>query len=72
MPHEDDVTGFLVAWGQRDRAADSRLMAVVYEELRRVARRRLRAEWADHSLAPTALVACDGRTARTSSRLPRA
>ena len=56
MPHEDDVTGLLVAWGKRDRAADSRLMAVVYEELRRVARRRLRAERADHSLAPTALV----------------
>ena len=83
MPHEDDVTGLLVAWGQGDRAADSRLIAVVYEDLRRVARRRLRAERADHSLAPTALVhegtcasstyaACDGRTARTSSRLRRA
>jgi RNA polymerase sigma factor (TIGR02999 family) len=31
-------------------------MAVVYEDLRRVARRRLRAERVDHSLAPTALV----------------
>ena len=56
MPREDDVTGLLVAWGQGDRSADSRLMAVVYEDLRRVARRRLRAERADHSLAPTALV----------------
>jgi RNA polymerase sigma factor (TIGR02999 family) len=46
----------LVAWGQGDRAADSRLMALVYEDLRRVARRRLRAERRDHSLAPTALV----------------
>jgi RNA polymerase sigma factor (TIGR02999 family) len=46
----------LVAWGQGDQAADSRLMAVVYEDLRRVARRRLRGERADHSLAPTALV----------------
>jgi RNA polymerase sigma factor (TIGR02999 family) len=46
----------LVAWGQGDQAADSRLIAVVYEDLRRVARRRLRAERADHSLAPTALV----------------
>ena len=52
----DDVTGMLVAWGQGDQAADSRLIAVVYEDLRRVARRRLRAERADHSLAPTALV----------------
>ena len=56
MPRDDDVTGLLVAWGQGDRAADSRLMAVVYEDLRRVARRRLRAERVDHSLAPTALV----------------
>jgi RNA polymerase sigma factor (TIGR02999 family) len=56
VPHKDDVTGLLVAWGQGDRAADSRLIAVVYQDLRRVARRRLRAERADHSLAPTALV----------------
>jgi RNA polymerase sigma factor (TIGR02999 family) len=52
----NDVTGMLVAWGRGDRAADNRLMAVVYDDLRRVARRRLRAERADHSLAPTALV----------------
>ena len=52
----DDVTGMLVAWGQGDRAADSRLIAVVYHDLRRIARRRLRAERAEHSLAPTALV----------------
>ena len=56
MARESDVTGLLVAWGQGDRAADSRLMATVYEDLRRVARRRLRSERADHSLAPTALV----------------
>jgi len=56
VPHEDDVTGLLVAWGRGNRAADSRFMAVVYQDLRRVARRRLRAERADHSLAPTALV----------------
>jgi RNA polymerase sigma factor (TIGR02999 family) len=56
VPHEDDVTGMLVAWGQGDRAAASRLIAVVYQDLRRVARRRLRAERPDHSLAPTALV----------------
>jgi RNA polymerase sigma factor (TIGR02999 family) len=51
-----NVTGMLLTWGQGDRAADSRLLAVVYEDLRRVARRRLRAERAGHSLAPTALV----------------
>ena len=56
MPRDDDVTGLLVAWGQGDRAADSRLIEVLYQDLRRVARRRLSAERADHSLAPTALV----------------
>ena len=56
MTRDDDVTGLLVAWGQGDRAADSRLVEVLYEDLRRVARRRLSAERADHSLAPTALV----------------
>src|SRR3954470_19788116 len=53
---DDDVTGLLVAWGQGDRAADSRLIELLYQDLRRVARRRLSAERADHSLAPTALV----------------
>jgi RNA polymerase sigma factor (TIGR02999 family) len=56
MRRDDDVTGLLAAWGQGDRTADSRLMAAVYADLRRVARRRLGAERADHSLAPTALV----------------
>jgi ECF sigma factor len=40
----------------RDQAADGRLIAVVYKDLRQVARRRFRAERADHSLAATALV----------------
>ena len=53
---DDDVTALLAAWAHGDRAADSRLIAVVYEDLRRVAHRRLRAERIDHSLAPTALV----------------
>jgi RNA polymerase sigma factor (TIGR02999 family) len=51
-----DVTGMLLAWGEGDRAVESRLIAVVYQDLRRLARRRLRAERADHSLSPTALV----------------
>lgn len=56
MAPEHDVTALLAVWGQGDREADSRLMAIVYDDLRRVARRRLRTERADHSLAPTALV----------------
>ncbi|HZA36527.1 MAG TPA: ECF-type sigma factor [Vicinamibacterales bacterium] len=50
------MTGWLVAWGKGDPAANSRLMEAVYTDLRRVARRRLRAERVDHSLTPTALV----------------
>lgn len=55
MAHED-VTALLVAWNTGDSAANNRLMSLVYDDLRRVARRRLRAERVDHSLAPTALV----------------
>ncbi len=53
---QDDVTGWLVAWGKGDPAANSRLIEAVYNDLRRVARRRLGAERGDHSLTPTALV----------------
>jgi RNA polymerase sigma factor (TIGR02999 family) len=53
---QDDVTAWLVAWGKGDPAADTRLIEAVYMDLRRVARRRLRAERGDHSLTPTALV----------------
>lgn len=56
MQRDQNVTGWLLAWGQGDAVAGSRLMSAVYEDLRRVARRRLRAERADHSLVPTALV----------------
>ena len=31
MARDNDVTGWLVAWGQGDRAANSRLMAAVYK-----------------------------------------
>ena len=53
---DDNVTAWLLAWRQGDTQADSRLVAAVYDDLRRVARRRLAAERADHSLTPTALV----------------
>ena len=56
MQPDTEVTRWLVAWRQGDSDAGSRLMSAVYEDLRRVARRRLRAERADHLLAPTALV----------------
>jgi len=51
-----DVTALLVAWTNGDEDARDVLMEVVYDELRRRARGRLRRERADHSLSPTALV----------------
>lgn len=51
-----DVTALLVAWNNGDEEARDLLMEVVYEELRRRARGRLRRERLDHSLSPTALV----------------
>jgi len=55
-PSSRDVTGLLRAWGHGDRGALERLTPIVYEELRRLARRYLRGERAGHSLQATALV----------------
>jgi RNA polymerase sigma-70 factor, ECF subfamily len=55
-PSSRDVTGLLRAWGNGDRGALERLTPIVYEELRRLARRYLRGERAGHSLQATALV----------------
>jgi len=52
----DDITSLLVSWRQGDAAALERLVPLVYDELRRVARRHLRREPAGHALQPTALV----------------
>ena len=49
------VTALLVEWRQGDKGALDRLVPIVYEELRRVARARLKAE-RGHSLQTTALV----------------
>jgi RNA polymerase sigma factor (TIGR02999 family) len=53
-PH--DVTALLLSWSAGDRDAPARLMPLVYDELRRLARGYLRRERADHTLQPTALV----------------
>ena len=55
-PSSRDVTGLLRAWGNGDHGALERLTPIVYEELRRLARRYLRGERAGHSLQATALV----------------
>src|SRR5262245_9524879 len=64
FPHEPmiersalhDVTDLLLSWRQGDAAALDRLVPLVYDELRRVARRHLRGESPGHALQATALV----------------
>lgn len=51
-----DVTRLLRDWSGGDETAAERLMPLVYEELRRLARAYLRRERGDHTLQPTALV----------------
>ncbi len=52
----DEVTLLLAAWHDGDPEALSRLMPLVYSELRRLAARSLDGERRDHTLQPTALV----------------
>ncbi len=51
-----NVTQLLVAWAEGAEAARDELIPLVYDTLRRIARRRLCQERAEHSLQPTALV----------------
>jgi RNA polymerase sigma factor (TIGR02999 family) len=51
-----DVTRLLQAWAAGDPGALDRLLPVVYEELRGLARARLRREREDHTLGTTGLV----------------
>ena len=55
-PRVHDVTGLLLSWRQGDAEALDRLISLVYDELRRVARRRLQREQPGHALQATALV----------------
>jgi RNA polymerase sigma factor (TIGR02999 family) len=50
------VTDLLVAWNKGDEGALARLLPLVYDELRQLARRYLRDERQGHTLQPTALV----------------
>ena len=51
-----NVTELLLSWGQGDTEALDRLVPLVYDDLRRVARGHLRRERPGHSLQATALV----------------
>ena len=51
-----DVTRLLEAWNQGDLEARDALIPIVFEELKRIARRQLQRERQGHTLQPTALV----------------
>jgi RNA polymerase sigma factor (TIGR02999 family) len=55
-PDVEDVSELLRAWSGGDQSALSRLTPIVYDELRRLARRYMRRERPGHSLQTTALV----------------
>jgi RNA polymerase sigma-70 factor (ECF subfamily) len=55
-PAMDDVSALLRAWSDGDQSALDRLTPIVYDELRRLARRYMKRERPGHSLQTTALV----------------
>jgi RNA polymerase sigma factor (TIGR02999 family) len=54
--HAHNVTELLLSWGQGDTAALDRLVPLLYDDLRRVARGHLRRERPGHTLQASALV----------------
>lgn len=56
MPAATDITGMLHRWSEGDPDALDRLVPFVYDELKRLARTRLRGEDAGHTLSTTGLV----------------
>ena len=56
MAPRSDATDLLVAWSNGDQSAFDKLVPLVYQELRLLARRYLRRERPDHTLQATALV----------------
>jgi RNA polymerase sigma-70 factor, ECF subfamily len=55
-PDSHTVTLLLQSWSQGDESALERLMPIVYDELRRLARRYMAGEHRGHTLQPTELV----------------
>ena len=52
----DNVTSLLMDWSQGDASALERLTPIIYEDLLRLARARLKREYRECTLQPTALV----------------
>jgi RNA polymerase sigma factor (TIGR02999 family) len=52
----NSVTSLLVRWSQGDHSALEQLTPIIYDDLLRLARARLRREYGEHTLEPTALV----------------
>jgi RNA polymerase sigma factor (TIGR02999 family) len=52
----ESISQLLLRWSDGDSSAREKLMPLVYDELRRLARKYLRHERANHTLQPTALV----------------
>lgn len=56
VSNQRQITQLLLAWGQGDEAARDQLIPIIYDELRRLARRHLRRERPGHTLQTSALV----------------
>lgn len=56
MTNQTRATQLLLSWGNGDREALNQLIPLVYDELREIARRKLRFERRDHTLNTAALV----------------
>jgi hypothetical protein len=51
-----EVTQLLLAWNRGDESALEKLIPLVHDELRRLARRQMRREHPEHSLQTTGLI----------------
>jgi RNA polymerase sigma factor (TIGR02999 family) len=56
VPNTDDLPALVQRWTEGDRDAFDRLVDLLYDELRVMARRHLQSERSDHTLTTTALV----------------
>jgi len=56
MQGDADITGLLLAWRAGDAGAFDQLFPLIYDEVRRIARRQLNREHPGHTLDSTALV----------------